>query len=314
MVEKIITKSNLSLQVEESNKSLPDESDQIISELESQLNQLKQQLVKYESKKHQEEEQKIIPPKDDLLHIQLQIKREQIESLLEKQVEYKHRSNLLPHVVSKIEEPVTRMTSNLEQLISTIQDPEVCDTLRQCKNMALSMVQGVKKIHDNSDKLDQDVEPVKRAVDILTFFKSLARKRNSEGQQIKLFAPSKFMSQSYLDEDMFKKAMLILLKEIARISPEDTIKITLKQGNKKLFDINLQELQVSLAGETDWELEDNEMQDYLEQTLNNSEEVGLDLLYAKKIIEQHKGSLEFHKEQGQVIGFDVALPLMEKPN
>ena len=37
MEEKVITKSDLSLQVEESDKLLPDESDQIILDLKNQL-------------------------------------------------------------------------------------------------------------------------------------------------------------------------------------------------------------------------------------------------------------------------------------
>ena len=58
MADKVITKSNLSLQVEESDKLLPDESDQIISDLAQQLTQLKSKIAHYESEKKQNLQEK----------------------------------------------------------------------------------------------------------------------------------------------------------------------------------------------------------------------------------------------------------------
>ena len=54
MKQKTITKSALSLQVEETGKTLPDESDQIIADLQSRLQRLQNQVSEYKKKEEKE--------------------------------------------------------------------------------------------------------------------------------------------------------------------------------------------------------------------------------------------------------------------
>ncbi|MGK5094735.1 hypothetical protein WDW89_22340 [Deltaproteobacteria bacterium TL4] len=305
----------MSLQVEESEKTLPDESDQIISDLEHQLELLQSKLSQYESEKRQilsGKKQLPTEQNEELQKIQLQIKREQVTSLLEQQTEYYHRSRLFPKVMGQLREPIESITSNLDQVIAKINDPDVSSVLRQCKNMAVSMIQRVQQLHDHSIRLDKELVPVKKQVNVLNFFKSITHKLNSQNKSAKLLVSPEFIPVSDLDESLFIDAIMLLLKEISRISQEDVIKITLRQGNRRIYNVDKKQVEVSMYGETDWELiEDREMHEFLQKAFNTSQESGLDLLYAKKIIEKHGGNLSFYREQGKVVGFEINLPLVE---
>ena len=174
MANKLIAKSKLSLQVEESNNMLPDESDQIVVDLKEQLAQLKEQLLRYEEA---EAAQKAIPEERfpeqedtiEALPIQLQIKKHQIKSMLEREKAAQHRLKILPHVVDHLQKPISQMTSDLEQLIASVQDPDVQETLTQC----LSVVEDVSQLTNYSRQLDQPLTPRKRRVDLLAFFKKI---------------------------------------------------------------------------------------------------------------------------------------------
>ena len=313
MANKLIAKSKQSLQVEESDKVLPDESDQIVVDLKEQLSQLKEQLLRYE-----EAEQKVLDPLEhstpdegsDALHVQLQIKKHQIKSILEREQAAQHRLKILPHVVDHLQKPISQMTSDLEQLITSVQDPEVQDTLTQC----LSVVESVKNLATQSQQLDQPFSPLTRKIDLLSFFKKIAQEIHLEGaEQIKLYTSGQVPQTLMMDEDLFKKSILILLKEISRLSEDDIISIKLGQGDEMIYDITVKHLRVSLFSETHWNLpQQAEMEAYLAQSLEQTDEWGLDVLYAQKVVEAHGGSLSLHREEDNVVGFDITLPVKEK--
>ncbi len=312
MTNKIIAKTELSLQVEESDQVLPDESDQIIADLKNQLSQLKDQLLRYEEVAEEQSSpvieemslQEVFSAQEP--QIQLQIKKHQIKSLLEKEKAAQHRSKILPHVVNNLQQPIAQMTSDLQQLISSVQDSEVQQTLEQC----LSVVKGVEKMHQHSAQLDEKVSTEKKQVELLSFFKNIARTQQDKEDKIKLYASSRLPKTIYVDQALFHKSIMILLKEVSRLSDDDTISITLKQGEELIYDISIKQLCVSLFGEKSWNLPPQaEMETFLDQSLEETEAWGLDVLYAKKIIEEHGGSLSFHHEQEEVVGFDVTLPI-----
>lgn len=313
MANKLIAKSKLSLQVEESEQVLPDESDQIVVELKKQLAQLKSQLVRYEELKPPE----ILPEVNlvkaeaspEALQIQLQIKKDQITSLLEQEKATQHRLKILPYVVDNLQKPIAQMTSDLEHLMESVQDPGVQETLSQC----LSVIEGVKHVAESSQQLDSPLHPKRSQIDLLSFFKQIAREKNQENdEQIKLYAHSELPQSLYIDGELFRKSILILLNEISRLSDDEVISIRLRQGEERVYDVSVQQLRISLFGQTEWELPPQaEMEAYLSKTLQTSEEWGLDMLYAKKIVEAHGGSLSFHREEKEVVGFDVTLPMEE---
>lgn len=311
MANKLISKSELSLQVEESNNVLPDESDQIIVDLKNELSQLKQHLLHYEAeeKKHSLYTEVPLEPEDgtnENLQIQLQIKKHQIKSLLAQQKAYHHRQKILPHVMENLQKPISQMTSDLQKIISNVQDPEVKATLGQC----FSVLEKVDNISKHSQRLDQDLETHPKKVDLLSFFKRIARSQSQEGPNpVKLFTSHNVPQSFYIDEELFKNSILIILKEISRLSEEDTISITLRQGNETVYDINVEHLKISLFGETAWDLPPREeMEAYLAKCLDNDSNWGVDLLYAQKIVEKHGGTLSFHQENEETLGFDISLP------
>ncbi len=314
MVNKFIAKSKLSLQVEESNNSLPDESDQIVVDLKEQLAQLKEQLLQYEEA---EAGQKAIPEETipdhadspEALPIQLQIKKHHIKSILAREQAAQHRLKILPHVVNNLQKPLSQMTSDLEQLIASVQDSDVQETLTQC----LSVVENVSQLTDHSRQLDDPFTPQKRKVDLLAFFKKLARDTNQGSEHIKLYASGQILQTLFIDEDLFKKSILILLKEISRLTDDDIISIKLRQGSEMIYDMNVKHLKVSLFSQTSWNLpQQAEMEAFLAQSLENAEDWGLDVLYAQKVMEAHGGSLDLHREAEGVVGFDITLPVGKK--
>ncbi|MBF0239562.1 MAG: HAMP domain-containing histidine kinase [SAR324 cluster bacterium] len=315
MTEKIITTSTLALQVEASEKSLPDESDQIINDLEQQLAALRRQLSQHEASPktqiHKIESSDNSPDQERQM-VQLQIKREQIAKLQEQQVELQHRASLVSHITEKLESPFSTINNNLEQLINRVKDPEVAKALQQCKNLAFSMMKNVQSIHTQSKQLDQNLTPVKKRVEILPFFRALAKSLGERGKTVKLFASPHFAPASDLDQELFQNAIMVLLREFSRMSQEETIKIIIRQNHNQTYNIPHETLGVALVGDTDWQLpDDEEMQAFLKRAMTSSEEYGLDLLYAKKIIETHRGALAFYRENGKVVGFDISLPLTQ---
>ena len=315
MANKLIAKSKLSLQVEESDHVLPDESDQIVVDLKKQLAQLKSQLLRYEEEQPPPQsvpEQNSVKAQDSpqALQIQLQIKKDQITSLLEQEKATQHRLNILPYVVDNLQKPIAQMTSDLEDLIGSVQDPAVQETLSQC----LSVIEGVKHVAESSQQLDSPLHLKRSQIDLLSFFKHIARAKNQEkAEQVKLYAHSEVPPSFFIDGELFRKSILILLKEISRLSDDEVISIRLRQGEERVYDVSVQQLRISLFGQTQWELPpQDEMEAYLAQTLQHSEDWGLDVLYAQKIVEAHGGSLSFHREEKEVVGFEVTLPLEEQ--
>ncbi|MBF0280143.1 MAG: hypothetical protein HQM13_20255 [SAR324 cluster bacterium] len=314
MANKLIAKSKLSLQVEESNKVLPDESDQIVVDLKEQLAQLKEQLLRYEeaeaehgsiSKVHAAAPEEV----SENLPIQLQIKKHHIASMLEREKAAQHRLKILPHVVDNLQKPISQMTADLEQLIASVHDSEVQNTLTQC----LSVVENVSQLTEHTKQLDQALHPQKNRVDLLAFFRKIAREQNQGDDQIKLYASGQLPQSLYIDEELFKKSILILLQEISRLSDDDIISIKLRQGDEMIYDVSVEHLKVSLFGGSGWNLPEHaEMEEFLAQSLESSDEWGLDVLYAQKVMEAHGGSLALHREEDDVVGFDITLPVNEK--
>ncbi len=305
MAEKVITKSQQALQAEASERFLPDESDQIIADLEKQLAQLHKQLSDYEAKtQHQES-----PQPSPELQIQLQIKNQHIQSLRKQEEAQRHRLQIVPRLVSKLDKPIAQMTADLEQLIDSVQDPEVQQTLRQC----LSIVDGVQQLDMHGSNLDQSLDTQRDVVDLLPFFKELARKFNQENRgRIKLFAVPNLPHSLYIDVELFQKAILILINTVTRSTKHENLNIILKKGDKTIYGMSIKQLQLSMRGEhTDKLSHPTDLEDFLTQSLENSEDWGLDVLYAQKIVEEHGGSLSIQKNPDQEIGFDITLPIQE---
>lgn len=306
MGNKSIPKQPLSLQAEESEVVLPDESDLIIADLQRQLEALKQKVSHQEkaAPNHSEAQAE----SDEV--IRLEIKKHHIEALIEQDQDHQIQDRLMPRTLERLKDPVQQMSDQLESLINNVADESVQNVLKECRSVALSVAQNLMKMGDKSRRLTEDMNPDKHKVDLLSFFKVLAQQHNlsSEGR-VKLFRGQEVPPHIYIDEALFRQALLILFKEMHRLSPAEEIKVTLKQGNRTLYDMMVPHLEVSILGESPWnEVLDGTMQQYLFKVSETSDELVMDVLYAKKIVQQHGGRLVLEQKGDQVVGFGLTMP------
>lgn len=317
MAESTKTKTQATA-LHESTLDIPDESDQIIADLKEQLKNLRAQVVRNQQEKHLEDpasNAKIMLSKDvqvTELQLQLQIKKEQIHVLQLQKQTLADRMHAIPATLQRLQEPMNSMTQQLEQLMARIQDKDVIATLQQCKNFAQAVVNQTKKAAETHKWTELNLRPNKKTVEILSFFHNLVTEKKTAGQDVR-FAPVEVLPEKiFVDEDLFKRAILIMLKEIQRLSPNDPIHVVLKQGDAMIYDVNIDLLKVALFGETHWTLPQNaKLKDMLNLGELSSDENGMDLINAKAVVEQHGGQFEFHFEQEKIIGFAFSIPIQK---
>lgn len=322
MSEKIIAKHTLSLEVEESEKILLDESDQIISELRQQLSELQEKVKNYETQEQSPissfSHNELVDQEDyqekERLKIRLQVRGEQIKSLQKETKETKQKARMLPKFANQVQRPISEMTSNLEQLMSKVQDPGVRDVLAKCKNIALTMGHKSQQVKEQSQQLEQEFTLSKKMVDLLSFLRKVAYQQKEQRQSLTLVFNSTIDTKLSLDEAMFHRAIIVLLQEISHIAKEEVVQISLQQGSETLYDMEIDYVQISLFTNHPFQLVENaDIHDFLENVLQESVEHGMNIFHAKKIIEKHGGTLGMYQQENLVTGFEISLPIGSDP-
>ncbi len=311
MKEKNITRTQTALQVEASQQTLPDESDLIIHELNQKLAVLRQQLLNYEHKRsrkaaadpeHQQTTQR--------LRERIARQEEQVQRLREEKAAAQFQAEMLPRTVDTLREPVTQVHEQLDLLLQKIEDPEVRRALQQCQQLATQMLVDAEAQCASAEEINKHYEPQKRAVELLRFFRNVARNYTQKEEcPLRLFASPRLPQQMLVDPAGLRRALGALMQEAHRRNPDKQLQLLLqpKEGQAS------SELQITIKGGSPWQIPPVESWGrYLEHAMtddHSNDEEKAELLVGRKIVQAHQGKISLRREGGDVVGLEVNLPL-----
>ena len=300
---KVISRAQLALQVEASEQSLLDESDLIIHELNQKLSTLRQQLVRYEHQRQPVD----VNGQQRQLQRQLAQQAAQLQELQAEQATQRFQTRFLPQSLKALQAPASQLQTQVEQLLEKIPDPEVRQALEHCRELAQQMLEEADTRQQQLEEIQQDYQPEKRAVDLLKFFRSVARQHTQQQKQpLRLFASPRLPAELPLDPNGVRRALLALLQEVRRHAHEP-LQLLLQTSpaerpQRDQIQITMKVTEASeLARANSWN-------DYLTQRMEEAD-ANAELLIGRKIIQAHGGQIQLRREEDRVVGLEVQLPL-----
>ena len=300
---KVIPRSQLALQVEASTQTLPDESDLIIHELNQKLNSLRQQLVNYESQRQQTN-----GPSPRQLRAQLAKQEAQLQDLQAEKATVNYHARSLPQTFSALRKPASQLEEQVGQLLEKIPDPEVRKALEHCRQMAKQMLDDTDTQQQELEEIHQDYQPERRAINLLKFFRGVARQHTQQSRHpLRLFASTRLPDEMRLDPAGFRRALLAMLQEVRRQANTEPLQLLLQTSNpRQRRDARIQ-ITVKIDSGSNLSKAKN-WGDYLAQRMSEADG-SPELLIGRKIIYAHGGRISLRREEDQVVGLEVSLPM-----
>jgi K+-sensing histidine kinase KdpD len=212
---------------------------------------------------------------------------------------------VLFRLLEELGQSLMQTLSELETTLGRIMHPEALGLVQRCRDRLLILTERILTLQRHAEPLKNPWVPKTDWLDLLDFFKELARQQSLEAASIRLFSSPRLQAVGQLDPARFEEAALLLLQEVQRRNPDEEITVTLRKSG-----LDSAQLLVALSGAADWELpETATLADFLTQQLEESDTFGLELLVAWDVLDRHGIALEFHREQERASGFSFSLPL-----
>ncbi len=223
-----------------------------------------------------------------------------------------HPGQALGHLLLQLDPQLVRISEQLARAGLKEAHPDVVGLLHNCRKEADHTLQQVRRLQAYTEDWETAPELHPGEVELLAFFKELARQQNWMGQHVRLFASPKLPQVAHFDEALLREALLTLLKQIHLFVPEAPVRITLKRS--LVPESEVPRMHILLISDQPWRFSDaSPLRSLLQETLVRSELLGLDFLVAYQYITLHEGALHFLEEEGQVVGFEVLIPLHDPP-
>jgi len=262
--------------------TLRDESDQIIDDLKFQLSSLQGQLADYQAKGSQDAAQ----------------------AKLEAQQNQWNRE-LTPRITQRMELPAQELTHRLERLILQVSDPELKAELMRCRETADYLFQTFRQITHNHRILTESLTLKREQVASDALLADLHR----ELQSVALDCPITLHADLPGRLDIVPQAAVTLVRILSQVARE-----LMGEGTHLILAVE------EVAGETklamnlhcqwNW-IRGKVLEDVSAVVFKPGVTPSLvvDWLYMEKIIELQQGDLGFLRENGQVAGFCIRIPL-----
>ncbi len=305
MSREIITRLPPALQAEGAESYLPDESDRQIVLLQQELAKQDRQVA--ESRQARTSLERRLAEADSRtreLEEALEALQRQPEPVQASDLR-QHGTAVLARLLEELGQSLMQTLSELETTLGRIMHPEALGLVQRCRDRLMIITDRILTLQRYAEPLNSPWVPETDRLDLLDFFKELARQQGLDTASIRLFSSPRLQAVGQLDSVRLEEATLLLLQEVQRRNPDEEVTVTLRKSGP-----DSSQLLVALSGAADWELpETATFTDFLTQRLEDSDTFGLDLLVAWDVLDRHGVTLDFHREQERASGFSFSLPL-----
>ncbi len=330
--------------MEASERILLDETDLLVENLQQEVSRLREELsslqreARYRLEEEREQHRRVLKEERSSIEERLRAQQQRFaeelaeqhklfRTLQERVASYEaathtdspqvlmenHPSQALGHLLLRLDPQLVRISEQLTRAGLKEAHPDAVGLLHACRKETEHTLQQVRRLQSYTEDWEHAPELHRVEVDLLVFFKELARQQNWMGQNVRLFASPKLPQVAYFDESLLREALLTLLKQIHLFVPEAPVRITLKRS--QVPETEIPRMHVLLISDQSWKfLESSPLRSLLQEALSRSELLGLDFLVAYRYITQHEGALHFLEEGGDVVGFEVLIPLLDPPD
>ena len=305
MSREIITRLPPALQAEGAESYLPDEADRQIVLLQQEVAKLDKQVGELQ-KTRQTLDGRLAEADSRTRQLEGELELQQHPPKLTSGTDLRqHGVAVLSRLLEELGQSLMQTLSELETALGRIMHPEALGLVQRCRDRLLILTERILTLQRHAEPLQNPWVPKTDWLDLLDFFKELARQQSLETASIRLFSSPRLQAVGQLDPARFEEAALLLLQEVQRRNPDEEITVTLRKSG-----LDSAQLLVALSGAADWELpETATLADFLTQQLEESDTFGLELLVAWDVLDRHGIALEFHREQERASGFSFSLPL-----
>jgi hypothetical protein len=194
------------------------------------------------------------------------------------------------------------------QLLERIPDPEVRKALEHCRQLAKQMLDDTDNQQQELEEIHQDYQPERRAVNLLKFFRGVARQHTQQSQHpLRLFASTRLPDEMRLDPAGFRRALLAMLQEVGRQANTEPLQLLLQTSNPRQQRDARVQITVKIDSGSNLSKAKN-WGDYLAQRMSEVDG-SPELLIGRKIIYAHGGRISLRREEDQVVGLEVSLPM-----
>lgn len=285
------------------------ESDQILKDLSSELEELKSRMNLIED---EQEENKLLL---EQLSFQGELSNDLISYQKEELDVNNDNYNAIANVMHNLKSPVSDVVDNLSEIITEIDDEDTRDTLKECMKTASFVLDSFNSVEDfcldagNQEMLSQ--EPV----DIRKFFRekvSLIKMQDLAKQHLlRLLIDKNVPEKSALYLTTINMALNGLVEEVrnSQTSSNITILISCEKSEDK-YGIELSDLKIKIENsqplEIQWEDTWSSFVKKHDVDLINS---GMSVLQVRNAIREIGGKLDVVSSGKNLQGFTIALPL-----
>ena len=274
---------------------LPDESDQIISDLRSQLRSLQDELEVY---KHE----------DPTTAGGAGIPGEPPPGGAAGAVpELQWRDDFAPHVVARLQGPAEELTARLERVIAQVEDPALREELERCRQTAFYLFDTFRQIGDHHRLLLESIAEDHDRISMATLRAGLEAELAALGADV----PLEFGEGLPEDAAAISATVPLIGKTVARIATQligALIRVEVARevsSNGPTGDAIC--MTITCAGQREG-LDAVQDASQIVFSPGVSAITVVDWLYMEKIVELQGGSLTLYHEQGKARGFRVRLP------
>jgi hypothetical protein len=210
-----------------------------------------------------------------------------------------------PHLVQRLHVPAEELTQRLGRLIEQVSDPELKAELEACRETAYFLSSTFLRIQDNHRLLTESLVAERIELSVKDFLDQVARMLEQRGvarAQVQAAGTPSRGADPMTASPLAAATVLSTLGELATGVFGGTARMTLGAGTAS---------HLRLLVETDrpWRgVDGDEVSGVVFRPGVRAASV-VDVLYVEKLIELQGGRLSFHREAGQVLGFEVLWPL-----
>ncbi len=284
------------------------ESDQILKDLSTELEELKSRMNQLEEKQGQ----------NRLLTEQLAIQRNLANELIDShQEEIEHnRDNYaaIANVMHNLKSPVADVVNNLGDIIQEIDDEDTKDTLKECMNTASCVLDAFTLVEDFCSDIKEKLNETQQVVKIRDFFKDTISQINAgfhSPHKLRLLVEKNVPESTPLDTPFIEQALIILIKELQHLLQASNITVVISQEKSdKRYGIELSSLVIGIENEISTKLQWQESWvDSIQSNQDVLSDSGFALLKIKNYLKKISGVMEVKTKHNELHGFKLKVPL-----
>ena len=284
------------------------ESDQILNDLKEDLANLKSRMNLIEEE--QEQNRHLL----DQLSIHQGLANELIDNQLEEISVNQENYRIIANVMQNLKSPVSGVVDNLAQIISTIDDKQAQDTLKDCMATASNVLSSFNEVEDFCLEAGSEKDFGQKMVNIRNFFRDTISSLQTETEfenNLKLLVDKNVPQRNPLCAEIINICLQNLIRELSNSSQTCNITVTVaSKNNEEKYGVRISDLSIKLEVDqlTNLEWKDSWVESirYNQSQLINS---GFNLLKTRNFLRKAGGHLDIKKKNNRIQGFNFVMPL-----